>query len=100
ITKISATTPAVMRQTEQGLIDLNQTMGHYLLQAQNSNKSQVKLRDVMLHEAGFVPFIPFYRELKPGDSQPDSSAAFPVKVADGYYLRKNYYAEVMWPEML
>ncbi len=100
ITKISATTPAIMRLTEQGLIDLNQTMGHYLLQAQNSNKSQVKLRDVMLHEAGFVPFIPFYKELQPGDSQPDSSAAFPVKVADGYYLRKNYYAEVMWPEML
>ncbi len=100
ISKITATTPTIMRLTEQGLVDLNLTMGHYLLQAQHSNKSQVKLRDVMLHEAGFIPFIPFYRNLQPDASRPDSSAAYPVKVADGYYLRKNYYAEVMWPEML
>ena len=30
----------------------------------------------------------------------DSSAAFPTKVNDNYYLRKDYFKEVMWPEML
>lgn len=100
VTKIAATTPAVMRLTERGIIDLDSTMGHYLLQAQGTNKNGTKLRDVMLHEAGFTPFIPFYRELKPDDLSTDSSAAYSVKVADGCYIRTGYYEEVMWPIML
>lgn len=100
VSKIAATTLAVMRLTEQGKLNLNETMGHYLPDAKQSNKSEVRLRDVMLHQAGFIPFIPFYRNLTPADHSADSSAAFPTKVADGYFLRKNYYNEVMWPEML
>lgn len=100
ISKIAATTLAVMRLTEEGKINLNRTMGEYLPDAKNSNKADVPLRDVMLHQAGFIPFIPFYRDLKPSDHSSDSSAAFPTKVADGYYLRKNYFEEVMWPQML
>jgi len=100
VSKITATTLAVMRLDEQKKIDLNQTIGHYLLQARHTNKEHIKLRDVMLHQAGFVPFIPFYRHLKLEDLSNDSSAAYNVKLADGRYLRSNYYQDVMWPEML
>ena len=100
ITKITATTPTIMRLTERGIVDLDSTMGHYLLQAQGTNKSGTVLRDVMLHEAGFIPYIPFYQNLKPGDLSSDSSAAYAVKVADGCYIRTGYYEEVMWPTML
>lgn len=100
ITKITATTPTIMRLTERGIVDLDSTMGHYLLQAQHTNKNGTVLRDVMLHEAGFIPYIPFYRDLKPGDLSPDSSAAYAVKVADGCYIRTGYYEKVMWPIML
>ena len=100
ITKIAATTPAVMQLTERGIINLDSTMGYYLLQAQNTNKNNTKLRDVMLHEAGFTPYIPFYRDLKPEDLSTDSSAAYAVKVADDCYIRTGYYEDVMWPTML
>ncbi|WP_257957523.1 serine hydrolase domain-containing protein [Parapedobacter tibetensis] len=100
LTKIMATTPSVMRLTERGVIHLDSTMGYYLLQARNTNKNKTKLRDVMLHEAGFIPYIPFYRELKSDDLSPDSSAAYSVKVADGCYIRTGYYEEVMWSTML
>ncbi|HWK57343.1 MAG TPA: serine hydrolase [Parapedobacter sp.] len=100
ITKITATTPTIMRLTERGIVNLDSTMGHYLLQAQETNKNGTVLRDVMLHEAGFIPYIPFYRKLKPGDLSTDSSAAYAVKVADGCYIRTQYYEEVMWPIML
>src|SRR5690606_20628685 len=100
ITKITATTPTIMRLVERGVISLDSTMGHYLTQAQHTNKKNTKLRDVMLHEAGFIPFIPFYRDLKPGDLSADSSAEYSVKVADGCYIRTGYYEEVMWPTML
>ncbi|QNL51405.1 serine hydrolase [Olivibacter sp. SDN3] len=100
ISKITSTTLAVMRLHEQQKIDLNQTMGHYLLKARGTNKNNVKLRDVMLHQAGFIPYIPFYKNLKPGDISRDSSVTHRVKLADGRYLRSNYYEQVMWPEML
>lgn len=100
ITKITATTPTIMRLTERGVVNLDSTMGHYLLQAQGTNKAGTVLRDVMLHEAGFIPFIPFYRELGPGDLSTDSSATYAVKVADNCYIRTGYYEEVMWPIML
>lgn len=100
ISKIAATTLAVMRLTEEGKINLNETMGYYLKDAEKSNKADTRLRDVMLHQAGFIPFIPFYRALGATDHNADSTAAFPTKVADGYYLRKDYFNEVMWPEML
>ncbi len=100
VTKIAATTPAIMRLVERGVIELDSTMGYYLSQAQETNKNRTKLRDVMLHEAGFIPFIPFYREMKPGDLSTDSSATHPVKIADGCYIRTGYYRDIMWPTML
>lgn len=100
ITKIAATTPVVMRLREQGLIHLDSTMGHYLWQVRDTDKASIRLRDVMLHEAGFVPYIPFYRDLSPGDMQRDSSAAFSVKVSDDNYIRTGYYENVMWPAMM
>ncbi|SFC40553.1 CubicO group peptidase, beta-lactamase class C family [Parapedobacter composti] len=100
ITKIAATTPTVMRLAERGVINLDSTMGYYLLQARETNKNRTKLRDVMLHEAGFIPYIPFYRDLNPGDLSRDSSATHAVKVADNCYIRTGYYQDVMWPIML
>lgn len=100
VTKVSATTPSAMRLYEQGKLALDSTMGHYLTIASNTNKSDIRVRELLLHEAGLVPYIPFYERLKPEDHSSDSSAAYPTKVADGYYLRKDYYKDVMLPEML
>lgn len=100
ISKIAATTMAVMHLNEEGRIDLNETVGHYLGDARNTNKANLLVKDVMLHEAGLISFIPFYRDLKDADHRSDSTDSFPTKVADGYYLRKNYFEEVMWPELL
>ncbi|HMR19968.1 MAG TPA: serine hydrolase [Sphingobacterium sp.] len=100
ISKIAGTTPVVMHLVETGRINLNKTMGDYLWDAKNTDKAQIPVRSVLLHEAGFTPFIPFYRQLKPGDLQFYPSDTHPVKVADGVYLRNNYYRDVMWPQML
>lgn len=100
VSKIAGTTPVVMHLQEKGIINLDSTMGHYLWQAKNSNKANITLRTVLLHEAGFTPFIPFYRNLKPGDLQRTKSESHQVKVADSAYLINNYYRDVMWPEML
>ena len=100
ISKIVGTTPVIMHLQENKLIDLDSTMGYYLWDVRSTNKKDITLRSVMLHEAGFTPFIPFYKNLKPGDVQRFVSASHQVQLADSSYLRNNYYQEVMWPQMM
>ncbi len=100
VTKISATTMEVMRLVEQGKINLDSTMGTYLPLARTTNKNTIKLRELMLHQAGLVPYIPFHEHVKAADHSNDSSAVFGTKVADGYYVRNNFYKDYMLPTML
>lgn len=100
VTKVSATTPMVMRLFEEHKLVLDTNVGAYIPKARLTGVNAVQVREVMLHQAGFVPFIPFQNSLKATDHSSDSSAAFPTKVADGYYMRKDYFKDVMWPQML
>jgi len=100
ISKIAGTTPVVMHLQERGSIALDGTIGDYLWQAKNGNKKDITLRSVLLHEAGFMPFIRFYESLAPGDLQRFPDDKHQVKVADSAYLRNHYYRDVMWPQML
>lgn len=100
VSKIAGTTPVIMRLTERNIINLDSTMGHYLWQAKYTNKKDIKLRSVMLHEAGFTPFIPFYKYLKAGDVVASPDQQHQVKMADNSYILNHYYRDVMWPEML
>lgn len=100
VTKVSATTMAVMRLYEQKKLKLDTNVGAYIPKARKTDKNNILVKEVLLHQAGFVPYIPFYRRLTPEDHRSDSSYAFPTKVADGYFLRRNYFKDVMWPEML
>jgi CubicO group peptidase (beta-lactamase class C family) len=100
VTKISATTMEVMRLTEQNKLSLDSTIGSYIAKARTTNKNDIKVRELMLHEAGLIPYIPFYEHIKPSDFSRDSSDAYPTKVAENYYMRKGYFTDVMWPQML
>lgn len=100
VTKISATTMEVMRLTEQGKLSLDSTVGNYIAKARTTSKNDIKVRELMLHEAGLVPYIPFYEHIKPVDFSRDSSDAYPTKVAENYYIRKGYFTDTMWPQML
>ncbi len=100
VTKTSATTMAVMRLVEQEKIKLDTNVGAYIPKARKTDKNDIAIRELMLHQAGLVPFIPFYRNLTTGDCRLDSSEAYPTKVSDSYFLRKGYFDQVMWPQML
>lgn len=100
VTKTTATTPAVMRLYEEHKLNLDTNVGAYIPRARTLPMNNIQVREVMLHQAGFIPYIPFHDFVTPADHSSDSSAAFPTKVADGYYIRKDYFKEVMWPKML
>ncbi|WP_367865384.1 serine hydrolase domain-containing protein [Pedobacter sp. WC2423] len=100
ITKITATTPMVMRLVEQNKLKLDTNIGAYIALARPTAMNEIPVRDVMLHQAGFIPYIAFHDGVKATDHSPDSSEAYPTKVADGYFIRKDYFKDVMWPQML
>ncbi|HVZ24513.1 MAG TPA: glycoside hydrolase family 3 N-terminal domain-containing protein [Sediminibacterium sp.] len=98
VTKVSATTVSIMKLYEEGKIDLDKTLGDYLPWVQGSNKAGLKLTDILLHQAGLVPFIPFYREVidsTTGKPLPQyfsavKDAQHEVKVAENLYLRNDW----------
>ncbi len=100
MTKISATTMETMQLYDQGKLLLDSTLGYYLPQTRKTNKGDIKVRDILLHQAGLIPDISTFELIKPTDYTVDSSALFPTKVNDKYFLRKDYFKEVMWPQML
>lgn len=100
VTKVTATTPTVMRLVEQGKLKLDTNIGYYIPRARNTPMNGINVREVMLHQAGFIPYIPFHNYIKEGDYSRDSSAAFPTKVADNYYIKKGFFSDFMWPKML
>lgn len=99
VTKVAATTIAAMRLYDQQKLDLDAGLGTYLEEARATNKNGIPVRDVLLHQAGFIN-LDFTSYLKPQDHSTDSSALYSVKIAENYYLRNNYYHDVMWPKML
>jgi len=102
ITKISATTLAVMRLVDQGKLDLDAPVGTYLAELKQSHpdKAAIQVRDLLTHQAGFVPEIPFYTLVQDGDHRPEPADGYPIRVSESYYLKKDFYGEVMWPTLL
>jgi CubicO group peptidase (beta-lactamase class C family) len=100
MTKTSATTIETMQLVDQRKLNLDGNVGDYLADARNTNKSDLQIRELLEHQAGLIPDIPTLEAIKPPDYNTDSSASYPTKVNDGYYLRKDYFKNVMWPEML
>ncbi|RYE32912.1 MAG: beta-N-acetylglucosaminidase, partial [Sphingobacteriaceae bacterium] len=100
VTKVSATTMDVMKLYDEGKLNLDSTAGSYLALARNTNKNDIKVREFLTHQSGMVPDIQTWEILKAVNRSTDSSAAFPTKVADHFYLKKDYFKDVIWPDML
>ena len=100
MTKISATTMEAMQLVDQGKLSLDGTIGDYLPIAKNTNKNDIKVRELLTHQAGLIPDIPTFEKIKITDHNVDSSEFYPTKVNENYFLRKGYFNDVMWPAML
>lgn len=62
ITKCAATTVSLMKLYEEGKFDFNKTFGDYLPILRGSNKADLPLKDVLIHQAGLIAWIPFYKQ--------------------------------------
>ena len=87
VTKICATTLAVMKLYDEGKIKLTKKLGDYLPWVKGSNKENLEIENILLHQAGLVAFIPFYKEtIDPATKQP-SSAIYSRSKNDSFSIR-------------
>jgi len=98
VTKICATTLSVMKLYEEGKLDLQQKLGYYLPLVQGSNKQDLVIHDILLHQAGLKSFIPFFRETVDTVSgvpfqnlyAKGPVENFTIRVADNFYMRNDW----------
>ena len=98
VTKICATTLCVMKLYDEGRLNLDKTLGDYLPWVRGSDKQDLVIRDILLHQAGLKSFIPFYRETIDtlsgipfgGWFSKSFSAQYSLRVADSMYMRNNW----------
>ncbi|GAA4315349.1 glycoside hydrolase family 3 N-terminal domain-containing protein [Nibribacter koreensis] len=94
ITKVAATLQAVMFLKDQGQLKLDDRLVTYLPELKGSNKANLTVRDVLLHQSGLQAYIPFWKKtLLKGQPNPiyyDSvrSEAYPNVVANGLFASK------------
>jgi beta-N-acetylhexosaminidase len=105
LTKILATTVAVMHLYDEHKIRLDATLGDYLPQLKGTNKEHLLINDVLLHQAGLIPFVPFYKKTLV-DGKPNSilyseveDSNYSVLVARNLYLNKDY-TPVLWNQII
>jgi len=109
ITKMAATTLAVMKLQEQGQLDLDAPISTYLSSLKSSNKASLTLRELMTHHAGLTPWIPFYKKTLTDSTQTAqpsekyyrtvASDSFSIPVANQLFLRSDYQ-DTLWERIV
>lgn len=106
ITKVAATTLAIMKLTEEGKIFLDIPLGQYLPELMGSNKERLTLRSILAHRSGLRSWIPFYvntmssnsRNSRPSSQYYRKTAGgdFVVPVTDKLFMHRSYVDSIWW----
>ena len=101
LTKVLATLPLLMQEVDQGKMSFESTLGELSAQFKGTNKADLSLQEVLSHQAGIIPWIPFYKKtLREKDGKrlrkyyrSNASKRFPLEVAKGIYGRASLAQE-------
>jgi CubicO group peptidase (beta-lactamase class C family) len=96
ITKVAATTLAIMKLYDNDKLKLNDKLSEYLPYLIGSNKEDITIAEVLTHTAGLKAWIPFYKSTltdnkwNPMIYDTISSETFAIKVCHRMYMNKSY----------
>ncbi len=65
VTKIAATTLAVMKLVDEGKLRLDVPIKWYLPELKNSDIGNITIREMLTHTAGLKAWIPFFKKITP-----------------------------------
>jgi beta-N-acetylhexosaminidase len=105
VTKVSATLQTVMFMYEKGLIDVNKKASYYLPELKASNKKDFTIKDILAHQSGLWPFLPFWASTTTGVTKESAmlpfyynkmqSQEYPFPVADSLFAF-NHMKDSLW----
>lgn len=92
LTKVAATTLAVMKLYDNGEIHLTDRIGKYVPYLAGTDKANLTLEELLTHTSGMPAFIPFYKSIQGNEKylRASKSENFSIQVADNLYLRNDY----------
>lgn len=97
VTKVCATTISIMKLYDEGRLDLKKKLGDYLPWVRGTNKEHLEIKDILLHQAGLVAYIPFYKETIDANGVPlpqyysaKQNDSFSIPVAKDMYMRTDW----------
>ncbi len=105
VTKVASSAMALMKLVSEKKLDVNKTLGYYLPEVKKSNKSNLIIEDILTHQAGLLPFIPFYQKALKYEKNgynifsKDSSANYTIKIAESLWM-KNEWKDTLWNDLL
>ncbi|MDX1685534.1 MAG: glycoside hydrolase family 3 N-terminal domain-containing protein [Saprospiraceae bacterium] len=110
ITKIAATTIAVMKLVDEKKLDISQPIKTYLPELDTSNKGGLIIADILAHHAQLIGWIPFYESTLAGNNLDDQfyrvspEDGYTLQVCERIYLRDDYldtiYTKIICSELL
>jgi beta-glucosidase-like glycosyl hydrolase/CubicO group peptidase (beta-lactamase class C family) len=102
VTKICATTLAVMKLYDERKIRLDKTLGDYLPWVRESNKKNLEIEKILLHQAGLVAYIPFYKETVDSIANLPLSSIYSAYKSDSFGIRvaQNLYMRSDWRDTM
>ncbi|MFT5715535.1 MAG: beta-glucosidase-like glycosyl hydrolase/CubicO group peptidase (beta-lactamase class C family) [Flavobacterium sp.] len=102
LTKILSTLPNAMLQYDAKKINMETRLDSMLPIFKNSNKKDIRFKELLSHYARLQPWIPFYKATIDRNGNPldayyrkVSGVPFSTKVADSLFLRDDYHDTIM-----
>lgn len=106
ITKIAGSVAGLLKLNTENKFNLDSNLSYYLGETVDTSKyGELTMREILAHQAGLAPFVPFYsKTLSKGSPKYDvyslaKSDVYPNRVAREFYIRKGY-EDVMFSQIL
>lgn len=97
LTKVTGPLAAIMKLVDEKKMDINMPLSTYWPAFKNTDKEFLSLREILAHQSGLVPFIPFWQMTLLENSYLDSTVflnhptdAFNVRVSSHLYMNPNF----------
>lgn len=94
LTKLFASTFALMKLYDDGKIDLNSTLGDYFPFMNQSDKGKIKLIEFLTHQSGLTPWIPIYKSLDSKCVRECIDEEHTIRVAENMYISEDFKYQI------
>ena len=101
ITKISAPLPAIMKLYDENRIKLDVPFSNYFVEFKNTNKAELTVRDILIHQARLQSGLPFWLEpgkrdeLRNGIFRNQPEEQFQVRISKDMYEKNDFKDQII-----